>query len=99
MSAVAPLLSETELRLVALCCSRRTGREVAAAWATFTSASVSNGTLYTTLTRLAEAGLVTKTEVADQRARCFVATKAGRDALARTRRHHEALARFAQVPA
>lgn len=87
------------MRLVALCASRRTGREVAEQWEIEVGEPLGNGTLYTTLSRLAERGLMTKSRGADDRSRSFVATPAGRAALSLTRRHYLALVRFATVPA
>lgn len=98
--ATADLLTDVEFRIMALIVAERTGREVAAAWEKRTKRPIGPGTLYTTLRRLRERGLVDqKAYGEDERTRWYVATAAGKKALAASRDHHRAMARFARASA
>lgn len=98
--ATVDILTDVEFRIVALIVAERTGREVAAAWEKKTKRPIGAGTLYTTLRRLCERGLVDqKARDQNARARWYVATAAGKKALAHSRKHHRTLATFPRVSA
>lgn len=90
------LPSETELRLLALVVTERSGREVAQAFERETGREISFGTLYVTFRRLKEAGWITVRDDrnADGRVRWFRITGAGSTAMQRAREHHRHLAQF-----
>ncbi|MCC7173410.1 MAG: PadR family transcriptional regulator [Planctomycetes bacterium] len=90
------LPSPVELQLLALTITERSGREVAKLYEDETRRSMSWGTLYTTLRRMAESKWVTVRDGADEdgRIRYFKITGKGATALERAREHHRGLAGF-----
>ena len=89
-------LSPTELQLLSLVTTERTGREVAKSYRRATGRRISYGTLYTTFRRLRERGLVRMRgdQYEDGRIRFFRITAAGAHALDRAREHYASLAAF-----
>ena len=93
------ILSATELRLVALVTTERSGREVAQLYKRETGKAISYGTLYTTFRRLKEKGWVRVRDDTDRdgRVRYFSVTGKGSTAWALSRKHYAALAAFGPV--
>lgn len=76
--------TSTQVRLLSLACTERSGREIAALYEERFGQAISYGTLYTTLRRLKEDGMVTMRKTkGDGRARHYRITASGRHALER----------------
>src|SRR3989442_1520629 len=95
------LPSDTEFQLMAILAARElAGREVAKRYKEETGSSISYGTLYTTLRRLADIGLVRVRDDEDEdgRLRYFSLTASGARALQTSRARYERLAGFSLLP-
>ncbi len=90
----------TELQLLALLSVERTGRELARRYEAEMGVPISYGTLYSTLRRLNNAGLVTTTHSArgDRRAKLFVRNTVGSEVLENGRLHYRRISEFAAEP-
>lgn len=89
-------LSPTEFRLLGLVITERTGREIAKQYKAETGRAISYGTLYTTLRRMREEGLVHMREGSDGdgRLRYFKIAASGARMLNRSRTEFSRLADF-----
>ena len=91
----AYVISTLEFCLMAVIRGKMTGKEIAAAYAAKAGEEVSQGSLYTTLRRLAAAGLVDKkADPQNARERLFSVTRSGREAVKEKRQYYGELIKW-----
>lgn len=90
------MLTDVEFQLLALTVEERTGRDIAKEYKRITRSSISYGTLYPTLRRLADSGWVKSRDEITERGRVkwFRITGEGRRVLAAARERYGLLAGF-----